>query len=104
MFGPTVKPRFEGRVQGVVVHAIKNTASPSPSQGGVLLPCNVPLWETFALSAEFSFSKGCGWIFPPWGTEAAALNKTVALVAFTYLYVPGWYNSCELEPVPADGE
>ena len=36
MFGPTVKPRFEGKVQGVVVQAMKKTSpQPSPSVEGV---------------------------------------------------------------------
>ena len=72
MVGPTVNPRFEGNVHGVVVHA-KKKISPS----------------TF-LIFNFSF--------------LIALNIATALVSFTSLYVPGWFNSCDDNPVPAAGE
>ncbi|MCY1384204.1 hypothetical protein D9M69_724300 [compost metagenome] len=72
---PTVRAALEGRVQGVVVQARKYTfSSPAVSKRN----CDRSFFTT--------------------------LNWAVSEVSFTSLYVPGWFSSCELRPVPAAGE
>ena len=84
MFGPTVRPRLEGSVHGVVVHAVKKTSTSFSllKVEFLIMASNRKLLFSFFI----------------------ALNIATALVSFTSLYVPGWFNSCELKPVPAAGE
>ena len=91
MFGPTVSPRFDGSVHGVVVQAIKKASL--PSKGG--------FWDP-AIAAKILEIAGCSFAPPLEGLRRR--NIATTLVSFTSLYVPGWFNSWLLSPVPAAGE